>query len=277
MLDREEVLVKAVEDCYREMFAKAQPMADWDNLVAEHKAGKIDEDKDGPVFNRHYLSMEESMYIVDKYLSAYAIKSEWKDYIEILEKYLNEGGTKDKYIEASTDENGDYHPGYRGYEKVDPLRKQVREIIDNYLENKELNQTRQDLTNDITNKVMELISMCKEFYSFNIDELKFRNTLALGATPTSNAETVKQWWKDHYNVDIEIEEHNPLLFWEMDYYGDDFEEVMKEEEGENWKEVYDKKWEEQKAKKKAEYDAWKKSIEDEAENLDNELKENDGE
>ena len=31
MLDREEVLCKAYEDCIREMFAKAQPSADWDN------------------------------------------------------------------------------------------------------------------------------------------------------------------------------------------------------------------------------------------------------
>ena len=52
MLDRQNVLEKAVEDCFREMYAKAQPMADWDNIVEEYKSGKIG--KDEPVYNRHY-------------------------------------------------------------------------------------------------------------------------------------------------------------------------------------------------------------------------------
>ena len=37
MLDREEVLCKAYEDCIREMFAKAQPSADWDNIIEEYR------------------------------------------------------------------------------------------------------------------------------------------------------------------------------------------------------------------------------------------------
>ena len=38
MLDREEVLCKAYEECIREMFAKAQPAADFDNIIEEVKA-----------------------------------------------------------------------------------------------------------------------------------------------------------------------------------------------------------------------------------------------
>ena len=263
MLDREEVLVKAVKDCYREMFAKAQPAADWDNLIAEYKAGKINEDKDGPVYDRHYLSYDEYVYIVNKYIDAYKIATEWKDHIDILKEYLIQGGSKDKYIESYTDENGNYHPGTRGYEKVPALKKQLYDIIyDEYDANGEIAE---DVTNKVVNKVIELIETCQNFYSFNIDEQKFRNTLAMGATPTSNKETVKKWWKEHYNTDITIEDRNPLLFWEMDNYGDNFEEVMEEEYGENWKADWDKKWKDQIAEKEAKYEALRKQIQEQNE------------
>ena len=136
-------------------------------------------------------------------------------------------------------------------------------LLDNYLENKELNQTRQDLTEDITNKVMELISICKDFYCFNSDEQKFRNTVCMRCSPSGNKDIVKKWWKDHYDVDIEIEERNPLLFWEQDYYGDNFEEIMEEEDGPDWKEKWDKKWKDQVAAKKAEYEARLKELQKE--------------
>ena len=62
MIDREKILEKAIEDCYREMYAKAQPSADWDKLVQDYNDGKIDEKKDGAVFNRHYLSSDEFIF-----------------------------------------------------------------------------------------------------------------------------------------------------------------------------------------------------------------------
>ena len=247
MLDREEVLCKAYEDCIREMFAKAQPMADFDNIIEEVKAGKIDEEKDGPIYDRHYLSAEEYKYILDKYMKAYRIESEWKDDIEILEDYLNKGGHKDKYIDDWEDEHG-HHPGYRSYEDVQPLKRLILNVLQKYSES----ETNKELADEITKVVMNDISTCKNYYSFNVDEQKFRNTVCMRCSPTGNAETVKKWWKDHYDIDIEIEERNPLLFWEQDYYGDEFEEIMEEEDGPDWKEKWDKKWKEQVAKKKAE-------------------------
>jgi len=264
MLDREEVLSQAVNECYREMFAKAQPMADWDALNAEYKAGKIDEEKDGPVYNRHYLSYEEYVYIINKYLDAYHIESDWDDYMEILEQYLTLGGIKDKYIKGYTDENGNHHPGTRGYEKVPPLKEHIKKVLYPLFDT----EVEHDLAvKYVTDKVMELIHDCKNYYSFNIDEQKFRNTLAFGATPTSNMEIVKKWWKDHYDIDVEIEERNPMLLWEMDYYGDNFEEVMEEEYGENWKEIWDQKWKDNVAKKKAEIEERLKKIREDYKNL----------
>lgn len=261
MLDREEVLCKAYEDCIHEMFAKAQPSADWDNIIEEYKAGKIDEKKDGPIYDRHYLSAEEYKYILDKYMKAYRIESEWKEDVEVVEEYLSKGGHKDKYIEDYDDEYG-HHPGYRSYEEVPPLKEHIEQILAPYFDT----EIEHDLAvQHITDKVMELISTCKNYYSFNVDEQKFRNTVCMRCSPTSNMETVKKWWKDHYDVDIEIEERNPLLFWEQDYYGDEFEEVMEEEDGSDWKEKWDKKWKEQVAKKKEESEAKLKKLQEENE------------
>ena len=253
-INREDILIEAVENCYREMFAKAQPEADWDNLIEEYKAGKIDEDKDGPVYNRHYLSYEEYTYIIDKYLKAYRIESEWREDVEVVEEYLKEGGSKDKYFESYEDENG-YHPAYRGYEKVAPLKEHIKNIIDTY---QLTSDDKNELTNEVVNKVMELITTCKDFYQFNMDEMKFRNTLAFGATPTTCKETVKKWWKDHYDVDIEIEDRIPKLFWYFDH-GYTHEDLI-DEFGEDYGEKLMKEWEDEKAAKKAEYEELKKKF-----------------
>lgn len=262
-IDRESVLLQAVKDCYREMFAKAQPSADWDNLIQEYKEGKIDEEKDGPVYDRHYLSYREYVYIIDKYIEAYKIKSEWNNNIDLLKEYLMEGGSKDKYIKEHTDENGDYHPGYRGYEKVAPMVEYIEKIIyDEYDGNSEIAAA---VAQNVTNKVMELINTCQDFYRFNMDECKFRNTLAMGATPTSNAETVKKWWKDHYDVDIEIEERNPLLLWEYDNYGDEMDEIMTNDYGENWEQIWWDRYHKEEAEKKAKTEEALKALKEQEE------------
>ena len=269
MLDREEVLCKAYEDCIREMFAKAQPAADWDNLIEEYKAGKIDENKDGPIYDRHYLSDKEFRYILDKYMNAYRIYSEWKDNVEVVEDYLNNGGNKDKYISDWDDEHG-HHPGYRSYEEVPPLKEHIEKIIyDEYDGNAEIAER---VAQDVTNKVMELIATCKNYYSFNVDEQKFRNTVFMRCSPTGNIETVKKWWKDHYDIDIEIEERNPLLLWEYDHYEDEMDEIMSEEYGNNWKEIWDKKWKDEEAAKKTEHEKKLEELRKQIEQEENEKK-----
>ena len=128
------------------------------------------------------------------------------------------------------------------------------------------------MTDDITNKVMEHISTCKNYYSFNVDEQKFRNTVCMRCSPTGSIKTVKKWWKDHYDIDIDIDERNPLLFWEQDYYGDKFEEVMEEEDGPDWKEKWDKKWKDQVARKKAEHEKKLEELRKQIEQEENEKK-----
>jgi len=269
MLDREEVLAQAYKDCIREMFAKAQPSADWDNLVEEYRAGKIDEKKDGPIYDRHYLSAQEFDYILNKYMEAYRIYSEWKDDVEIVEEYLNKGGNKDKYIEDWEDEHG-HHPGYRSYEEVPPLKQLILKEMYDWLDDE--NQCN-GAANAVTKIVMDTIALCKNYYSFNVDEQKFRNTVCMQCSPTGDMKAVKKWWKDHYDVDIEIEERNPLLFWEKDYYGDNFEEVMEEEDGPDWEKIWDKKWKDDIARKKAEREKKLKEFQEKYNQEQNETKE----
>ena len=248
MLDRKEIIKRAYHECMVEMYAKAQPSADYNQLLEDAKNGKIG--KDERVYERYYLSHEEFKYILNKYKDAYNIKSHWKDDVEVIEKYIEEGGVKDKYIPSYTDENGNYHPGYRGYEDVAPLKKRISNIISESefykdIQGESLDKLIDQLYEEVTTNT---IDTCKNFFKFDSEETSFDCSVALGPSPNSCAEAVIQYWV-HQGVDIEIKERNPLLLWDIDYYGDDFEEVMKDEYGDNWKEYWDNKWEEEKNSK----------------------------
>ena len=247
MLERENIIEEAIHNCMKELYAKAQPEADYDNLLEEYRTGKIG--KDERIYERHYLSEEEMKYIVEKYKDAYRLKCEWNDNVEVVEQYLKDGGLKDSYVPEKIDEDGFKHPGYRSAEKVPPIETQILSYLQNNFVN--LNGLEKQ-ANDIANIVLTTVKECKDFYKFDREEQKFSFNVYLGASPTCNKETVKKWWKDNYNTDIEIVERNPLLLWDMDYYGDNFEEIMEEEYGENWKEFWDKKWEDEVKKREQE-------------------------
>lgn len=241
MLDRKEIIKRAYHECMVEMYAKAQPSADYNQLLEDAKNGKIG--KDERVYERYYLSQEEFKYILNKYKDAYNIKSHWKDDVEVIEKYIEEGGSKDKYIEPHTDEKGNYHPGRRSYEKVKPLKEQLSDVLKAFSILKEYSLYDENIHNKLYDTVTNIIDTCKNFYKFDREESSFDCSVALGPSPNSCAEAVIQYWANQ-GVDIEIKERNPLLLWEMDYYGDDFEEVMKDEYGDDWEEYWKEKWEE---------------------------------
>lgn len=237
MLVRRTIIEKAYHDCMKEMYARAQPSCDYDQLLKDAEEGKIG--KDERIYERYYLSQEEFLYIRDKYIKAYGLEKTWEPNIEVLEQYLKNGGTKNKWIPDRVDEDGFRHPGYKGYEKVLPIQEQIDNIIKEHFGEIES----AELTNKLTKMIFNNITDCKEFYRFDREESDFSYAIALGASPTSNPKTVIEYWKSK-GVDVKIEERNPLLFWEKDCYGDEFEIVMEEEYGENWKEYWDNKWKE---------------------------------
>lgn len=238
MLDRKEILERAYVECMSEMYAKSQPSGDYKQYVQDVKDGKIG--KDELIYERHYLSHEEFKYILNKYIAAYGMEEKWKSNIETLEQYFTEGGMKDKWIEGHTDKDGFKHSGHRGYEKVAPIKEQIQTILQT-----EIGDECTEVGNKIAEAVMNTIKECKEFYRFDREENDFSCSIALGASPTSNPDSVIKYWSSQ-GIDIKIEERNPLLFWEQEYYGDGFEEVMEYEYGENWIEYWNNKWQEEK-------------------------------
>lgn len=259
MINRDTIISRAIHECMTEMYRKAQPSVDYDQLLADFRSGKITEDpKNGDhIYDRYYLSSEEFSYILDKYVKAYNIEGKWRRYIEILEEYVTNGGSKDVYVNEYTDENGNWHPGHRDYEKVLPVKKQIEKYFKLVLG--EDNPDISIYTDDVTEIVNNIITDCKEFYAFEREESSFRCGISLGASPSSNAERVKEYWKKQ-GIDIEIIERNPLLLWEMDEYGTEFEEVMKEEYGEEWEKIWWDKYYEDIAKKKEEREKQLKEI-----------------
>lgn len=222
MLDREEILSKAITDCFREMYAKAQPSADWDQLVQDAKDGKIK--KEERVYDRYYLSSDEFRYITDKYMDAYRIRSEWKEDVDVVLEFLK-NGAPDYVYNSETKE--------KEFVRILGLREELGQFIED-----------SELLDKVYEAVMDKIKKCQTYYRFDGDERSFRFSTALGASPTSNMETVKKYWKEKDGIDLEIEERNPLTFWEKDEYGEEFENIMEEEYGEDWKEQLDKEWKE---------------------------------
>ena len=254
MLDRKEILSKAVHDCFKEMYAKAQPSGDWDQIIKEYETGV--RGKDERVYEQHYLSQEEYIYILEKYLDAYNIRTQWKEDVGIVEEYLNDGGLKDKYIKDYTDKNGDFHPGYRSTEKVPPIKTQILK----YLDKRNKSSENEEIAMALHKIVMKTISECKNFYQFDREESSFRMTVALGASPCSNVETVKQYWKEKTGEDIVIEERNPKLFWYQDMGYDD-EDMAYEFDDPNWKETLDKEWKDELEKRAQERNKRLKKLE----------------
>ena len=137
--------------------------------------------------------MEEYIDIKEKYLYSYNIKSTWEDSAQLMIDYLEKGGTKDKYIEPNTDEEGHYHPGYRSYEHTPKLIDALTEIIG------EINAI------EACKKVFELMNECKGFYRGDREESKFSFTVA-NYDPNSCKERVQKFWGDKLTIyDTEID------------------------------------------------------------------------
>lgn len=240
MLDRDVIIKRAIDECFEEMYLKAQPSANYKEMIENVKSGEIQDSESNPVYERHYLSQEEFEYIRNKYVEAYGFKPHWREDIEMLEEYLNKGGNKDFFVPTTMEEDGSIHPGYRSYEKVKPLKEQLADIIKN-----------DDKLNKVMDIIMNTINECKDYYRFDQTQEIFNFHVCLGASPSGNKKKVKEYYESK-GKSIEIEDRNPLLFWEKDYYGSEFEEVMEEECGENWKEYWDKKYQDKLAKDKIE-------------------------
>ena len=57
------------------------------------------------------------------------------------------------------------------------------------------------MSKHISDRIMELISTYRDYYRFDREESSFSASIALGASPTSNKDTVVSWWKENKGID----------------------------------------------------------------------------
>lgn len=172
MIDRRDVINKAINDCYIEMYKWAQPSINLEEYINNPEL--IKESDDDKFFERYYLSFDNLKYIVKNYINAYHIGNDWKDNIDLLLNYII---SKDSVT---------YISERREYELITPL---------------------QDITNDYE-KVISLINTCRKFYNRDPELEKFNFRIFLGASPSSNKERVKKYWINHGRPKFNIKEFN---------------------------------------------------------------------
>ena len=214
MVTRREILSKAADDCMKEIYSYAQPSVEWEDFVQQNKdyskkyneweCLKKDErpnihDYCGPrPYEFYYIPKNLMKEIVDSYISAYKIDehNNLVEIIKILKDYC-EKPIVDKYIEDYTDEYGNHHPGYRGYDHPKSIKEAISE---------ELN-INNNLAEDAWNKVKEYLDMAEEFFNWNSELNSFNMTVYLGQSPNSNKDAVIENWKKYKGVDIVIDEN----------------------------------------------------------------------
>lgn len=192
-LSKDDVIWKIRNDCLREMYAKSQPSANYNDVLQYYKDCEQSGVKPEKIYERYYLSYEEFVYIENKYLELYNLQDSFKDNCDIIIRDMEEGCVRDKHIPAEVID-GMFHPAHRGYEKVPPLKDLIGE--------------------ENANKVVEFIKDRKCFYRFNKDESKFRFNVALTDSPTSNMEEVIKYWKAQgKEIKIDPRHHDSDYFW----------------------------------------------------------------
>lgn len=250
MITRDDVLSQACVDCMKDLYSFAYPKVTWEDFKKENEVynkkyktwenfDKAFQERDknpevwlqyqstfkdwenksiteciGPKpFEFYFLPREVMESICEEYIHAYKIDDQQRllNTILILKEYCR-NPIVDKYIDEHTDENGNWHPGYRSYDHPDNLEKEIIKIIKEYDDTDIITESK-----DIVNKFFEFLDMAGNFYNWNRDLNSFNMTIYLGASPNSNKEAVIKNWKKYRNKDIEIDEEQI----KKEYYGDD--------------------------------------------------------
>lgn len=193
-LSKADILHEAIRRCKIELYKRAQPSADYNEIYKNYQKQSEEGKTVEPVYHRYYISKEEYDYVKQKYITAYHLEDSFKRDCDIIIRDMTEGCSKDIYIPEKIDEDGFKHPGYRGYEEVPPIQYSIG------IEN--------------ADKVVDFIKQRKDFYRFNHLVESFNYSISLGDAPTNNPETVIEYWKSQ-GVDIEINprHHSEDFFW----------------------------------------------------------------
>ena len=218
MMTKKDVLIKAIDECLKEVYTLVQPEVSWDDFIQQNKEFLEKEKKyyTIPEENRpkyydymgpkpyefYYLPKEVFKEIADSYVYAYRLDEHQnlKDIIHILKDYCK-APIVDKYIEGELKEDGTRWPGHRGYEHPDNLIEEVRKILVKYDDHMD-----SETSEEVVNKFFEFLDMAEGFYDWNGDLNSFMTNVYLGPSPNTNKEAVIDNWKKYRNKEIEIDD-----------------------------------------------------------------------
>jgi hypothetical protein len=189
-MDRDEVLSQAIEECFQEIYSKTQPKLDFQGYLTRIRNG---ETKDDDFFMHYYMNSHELDYIVNKYIRAYKIEDPFKDYVQLLIDCAVNGYVDEEYQE-------------------DPQTKEkIRRYVDKPSLSSVVGQENLDIFIDFLNNRLN-------FYRFNREAEKFRNTIYLGPSPNSNYHAVEKYWQNKgISLTIDPREHSEEWFEEEMY------------------------------------------------------------
>lgn len=171
MKTRDDIISQAIKECYIELYKWSQPSIDITSILTNNE---FKDDKECPMYMKHYLSKDNTEYIMDKYREMYGIVDTWNDTFDTLKDQLLKGGLENYYVSR----NGDI-PGYKDYKEVSPLNK----VLSN--------------PSDI-NIVIEYIEKVQNFFKWHSREVNnFNYTILLGFSPTYESERVELYWQSH--------------------------------------------------------------------------------
>lgn len=200
------VIQEARLRCMKEMYAKAQPSANYDDILAYYEDCRKKGIEPERVFDRYYLSWEEFDYIRNKYIEAYHFKNQFRDDCNLIIRDMKEGCMKDGYVPTMMDKKGEFHQGYSRCVDVKPLAKLIG---------------KKD-----AGKAIKFIAERRDFYKFDKVEEQFSLLISMGDSPCSNAELVKKYWKSQ-GVDLEID---PRHYTHDDFWCEDNGYIDEEDE-----------------------------------------------
>lgn len=194
----DDFLVELRVKCMKEMYAKAQPSANYDDILKyykdceEQKINKIER-----IYDRYYLSFEEQKYIINKYKEAYNIKDHFREDCDILIRDLKEGYTQDFHVPPMLRKNGQVHGGdstyYRHINLAKIIGKKAVKFLINFIKDR------------------------KDFYRFDRYEEQFSTMVSLGDSPNGNEQTVINYWKSK-GVDLKID---PRHYTQDDFWSEE--------------------------------------------------------